>query len=112
MARNIVRLAIFLLAAHALYRFVPVYVRHQQFTDAVNQVALFSTRNTPDVEISARVVELAGEYGVPLDGDSVQVRRDQGKLHIEAAYVQAIEWLPGYRRPWRFELNAEAVDVR
>ena len=112
MARNIVRLAIFLLAAHALYRFVPVYVRHQQFKDAVNQVALFSTRDSSDVEIATRVVELAGEYGVPLDGDSVQVRRGEGKLHIDAAYVQSIEWLPGYRRPWRFELNAEAVDLR
>ena len=112
MARNIVRIAIFLLAAHALYRFVPVYVRHQQFKDAVNQVALFSTKDKSDVEIAGRVLELAGEYQVPLAGEAVQVRRDEGKLHIEAAYVQTIEWLPGYRRPLHFEVNAEAVDLR
>ena len=112
MTRKIVQLAIFLLAAHALYRFVPVYVRHQQFEDAVNQVALFSTKDKSDVEIVTRVLELAGEHQVPVDPDAVQVRRESGKLRVDAAYVQQIEWLPGYRRPWQFEVNAEAVDLR
>lgn len=112
MARNIVRLAIFLLAAHALYRFVPVYVRHQQFKDAVNQVALFSTKDKSDVEIASRVLELANEYTIPLDADGVQVRRESGKLHIDAAYAQTIQWLPGYGRPLHFKVNAEAIDLR
>jgi len=112
MARNIVRIAIFLLAAHALYRFVPAYVRYQQFEDAVGQIALFSMKDMSDSDIVGRVLEAAAGHGVPLDGDSVQVRREAGKLHIDAAYVQPIEWLPGYRRPWEFEVNAEAVDLR
>jgi hypothetical protein len=109
MARKIVRVAIFLLAVHALYRFVPVYVRHQQFKDAVNQVALFSSKDTPDLEIAGRVLDLAGEHEIPLSGDAVQVRREEGKLRIDATYTQTIEWVPGYRRPVQFEVNAEAV---
>ena len=46
MLRNLVRLAVFLLIANALYRFVPVYMHHYQFKDAVAEAALFSKDRT------------------------------------------------------------------
>ena len=46
--RNLVRLAVLLLIAHALYRFVPVYLHYYQFKDAVAETALFAKdRTTP-----------------------------------------------------------------
>lgn len=112
MARTIVKFAIFLLVVHALYRFVPTYVRFQQFKDAVHETALFS-RGRTDAEIVDRVMELAEKYRIPLDREYVQVRRDNDQLFIDASYVESIEWVPTYRRPWQFDVGEEAfVNVR
>ena len=53
--RNLVRLAVLLLIAHALYRFVPVYIHYYQFKDAVAETALFAKDRT-DTELVDRVM--------------------------------------------------------
>jgi hypothetical protein len=107
MIRRLVKVGIFLLGVHALYRFVPVYVHYQQFKDAVHETALFS-RGRTDTELIDRVMELADRHGVPLDREYVQVRRENDQLYIDASYVESIEWLPTYRRPWQFDIGARA----
>jgi len=107
MARRIVKLAIFLLAVHALYRFVPVYFHYQEFKDAVNETALFATGKSDTVLID-HVMELAEKYHIPLQREYVQVRREAERLFIDASYVESIEWLPTYRRPWQFDAGAQA----
>ena len=74
MLRNLIRLAVFLLIANALYRFVPVYMHHYQFKDAVAEAAKFS-KDRSDVEIIDRVMVLAERYRIPLDRGAVQVTR-------------------------------------
>jgi hypothetical protein len=108
MARTVVKLAIFLLVAHALYRFVPVYFHYQQFKDAVSETALFA-RNQTDVQIVDRVMDLAAKHQVPLDRDYVRVVRDGNRLTIQAAYVETIEWVPTYKRNWQFDIEEEAM---
>ena len=73
--RNLVRLAVLLLIAHALYRFVPVYIHYYQFKDAVAETALFSKDRT-DTELVDRVMALAARYQIPIERDAVQVSRD------------------------------------
>ena len=104
MARTFVKLGIFLLIVHALYRFVPVYYHYQQFKDAVHETALFS-RDRTDAQIIDRVMELAEKYQIPLGRDSVQVRREGQHTSIDASYVESIEWLPTYKRPWQFSVG-------
>ena len=104
MARKIVQLAIFLLAAHALYRFVPIYLHYQQFKDAVHETALFS-RGRTDEQLVEDVMELAEKHQVPLSREYVQVRRENERAFISASYVETIEWLPGFRRPWQFDVG-------
>lgn len=111
MARRIVQLAIFLLAVHALYRFVPVYIHYQQFKDAVKETALFAKDKT-DAQIIDRVMELAEKHHIPLQREYVQVRREAEHTFIDASYVESIEWLPTYRRPWQFDVGAQAWHVR
>ena len=110
MARTLVKLGIFLLFVHAVYRFVPVYFHYQQFKDAVHETALFS-RDRTDVQITERVMELAEKYQIPLSRDDVQVRREGEHTFIDASYVESIEWLPTYRRPWQFDVGADAFVV-
>jgi hypothetical protein len=108
MARRVVKLAIFLLVVHALYRFVPVYFHYQQFKDAVRETALFS-RGSTDVQIADRVMELAEKHQIPLQREDVQVVRQKDRVAINAGYVESIEWLPTYRRPWVFTVAEDAL---
>ena len=104
MARTFVKIGIFLLVVHALYRFVPVYFHYQQFKDAVHETALFS-RERNEAQIADRVMELAEKYQIPLSRESVQVRREGERTLIDASYVESIEWLPTYKRPWQFDIG-------
>ena len=104
MARTFVKIGIFLLIVHALYRFVPVYFHYQQFKDAVHETALFS-RERNEAQIADMVMELAEKYQIPLSRESVQVRREGGRTLIDASYVESIEWLPTYKRPWQFDIG-------
>ena len=109
--RTVVKLAVFLLVVHALYRFVPVYLHYQQFKDAVHETAMFSKDKT-DVQIIDRVMELAEKYRVPLKREYVEVKRGNEQLLINAAYVESIQWLPRYPA-WLFEVGEHAfINVR
>ena len=110
MARTIVKLGIFLLLVHALYRFVPVYLHFQQFKDAVQEAALFSRQKT-DAQVIDQVMELAEKYQIPLNRESVQVRHEGEHTLIDASYVESIEWVPTYKRPWQFNVGEEALIV-
>ena len=111
MAKRIIKLAIFLLVVHALYRFVPIYLHYQQFKDAVKETALFSSGKS-DSEIIDRVMGLAEGYHIPLEREYVQVRREGERTFIDASYVEFIEWAPTYRRPWQFDVGAQAWHIK
>jgi hypothetical protein len=105
--KTIIKLAVLLLVAHALYRFVPVYVHFQEFKDAVHETALFAAQKSP-FEISERVMQLAVEHQVPVRAEYVQVTQENQKTSIQVRYVEQIEWLPRYRKPMQFEVKADA----
>jgi len=106
MLRNLIRLAVFLLIVNALYRFVPVYVHHYQFKDAVAEAAKFS-KDRSDVEIIDRVMVLAERYQIPIARDAVQVTRDKQMTYINIVYEEVIEWVPSYKRPMPFNVSVE-----
>jgi hypothetical protein len=109
--RKLVKLAIFLLIANAVYRITPPSVHYFQFKDAVQELALFSQK-TPDTELVDRVMALADENSIPLDRDYVQVRRSNGQLIIDVSYVESMAVLPGYNYQHQFDVEAKAFDVR
>jgi hypothetical protein len=111
MLRKVIKLAIPLLIAHALYRSVPVFVHYYQFRDAVKETALFS-KDRPNAEVAQRVMDLAAKHDIPIDPETIQVRREREYTYIDANYVQEIEWLPTYKRPWSFTVEVEGWSVR
>lgn len=111
MLRNLVRLAVILLSAHALYRFVPVYVHYQQFKDAVGEVALFA-KDRSEPELVDRIMELAERYEIPIDRDAVAITRDARYTYINIAYEEQIEWVPSYRRAMPFTIAVEGWHTR
>jgi hypothetical protein len=110
MLRNLIRLAVLLLIANALYRFVPVYVHYHQFKDAVQEAALFA-RDRSDSDITDRVMTLAERYNIPIQREAVQVSRDKQLTYINIMYEEQIEWVPSYRRPMPFTIAVEGWHV-
>ena len=111
MIRKLVKLAIFLLIANALYRVAPPSVHYYQFKDAVQELALFSQKS-PDAELIDRVMALAEENSIPLERDYVQVRRSGNQLIIDASYIESMQVLPGYTYDHQFDIEAKAFDLR
>ncbi len=111
MVRKLVKLAIFLLLANAVYRIAPVTLHYVQFKDALQELALFSQKAT-DAELTDRVMALADEHNVPLDRDYITIQRPNGQLIIDVSYVESLKLLPGYSYDHQFDLEAKAFDAR
>jgi hypothetical protein len=108
--KNLIKLAVFLLLANALYQTAPVWVHYYQFKDAVKEMALFS-KDASEASVVDRVMELAGKHKVPLERDSVQVARTKDHLFIEGAYVEVVKVVPGYEYRWPFEVSVDVWHV-
>lgn len=104
MFRNLIKIAIFLLVGYALYNFVPVYMKYQQFKDDVRQTALFAGEASEE-EVINRVMTAATERGVPLARRSVQVRKVNTQTHISAEYTTPIQFMPWYTHVWEFKVD-------
>jgi hypothetical protein len=101
--RRLFGLAVFLLVVHAGVRGGMVWMRYQNFKDGVREAALFSGTKTDDV-LREQVMQLAQQNEIPLDPDAMTIDRSGGSVTIKASYVAMVEWLPGYRRPWAFQV--------
>jgi hypothetical protein len=110
MIRKIVKIAVFLLIANALYQVTPVALHHMQFKDALQQLVLYAQKAT-DAELINRAMTLADENNIPLEREYVRVRRETGSIHIDASYVQPLRILPRYAYPWEFDIDAQALDL-
>jgi hypothetical protein len=109
--RKLVKLAIFLLIANAVYQIAPVSLHYVQFKDALQELALFSQKAT-DAELTDRIMALADEHKIPLDRDDIAIQRPNGQLIIDASYVESMKLLPGYSYDHQFDIEAKAFDAR
>jgi len=109
MIRKALQIAVFLLLANAVYQAAPVSLRHYQFKDALQELALFSQKLT-DAELIDRVMVLAEEHNIPLDREYVEVRRGSGQLVITASYVETMKFVPGYDYVRQFDVVARTFD--
>ena len=105
------KLAIVLLVANALYRFVPPYWRHHEFESDVKHASL-KWRNQPDAAVMDEVVSLAATRNVPVSKEDVNIRRVKDHLYLTVAYDVPIELLPSMSRVWRFDSSVEAEVIR
>lgn len=106
MLGRLVRIAIAGLLLFASYRIGQVYIAHYTFTDEVAQIAERSVR-TDDATVRAAVVDAATSLGIPIDPESVKIRLENDRVYIDLRYSRAVEILPGYRRPWDFEVSVQ-----
>ena len=61
-----------------------------QFEDSVQQAALFSQNQTAP-QVKARIVQLAGQYQVPIDPEAVEVTYAGTQARISGAYTDQVK---------------------
>ena len=105
--RGLLKFAILLLVVHALFRFVPPYFHHNQFTAALKNVTQ-SWGQPQDEEVMQYVLTAAAENSVPITSEHVSVTRQGQHILVDVAYTLPIEWLPGFKRDWQFETHVNA----
>jgi hypothetical protein len=80
-------------------------VKHYSFVDAIQEAMLFAGGRTED-QIADKVMQLAGDYQIPLDPEKVSVERLPYEINIEAPYTDTVNLLPGfYTRRWDFDTS-------
>lgn len=105
--KTLFKLAIALLVAHALVRFVPPYWSFTQFRWALKENAS-QWREHSDQMVTEEVLQLARKHNVPITGQHVQVRREGDHLFVEVTYTDQIEFIPTMKRDWRFAADVDA----
>src|SRR5262245_13133215 len=112
MIGKIVKLAVFLLIANALYQVAPAWLHFYEFRDSLKELALYSREKTDDAVVD-RVMALAGENHVQLARENVQISKttEEGgqRLGIVAAYVEMLKVVPGYTYRWDVNIDVSAV---
>jgi hypothetical protein len=102
----LVKLAIVGFLANAAFHVMSAYLAHYKFTDAVQQTTQFGNDKSLDA-LRARVVQLAGEYDLPIGQDDFTLARESLRTVVDGSYTRTIDLLPGYSRPWRFTFHTD-----
>jgi hypothetical protein len=106
MIKRLIQLAVFALLANGGYRLGNEYLTFIKFRDDVRDAAMYKAAN--DEELVARIMDLAGDYDVPMEESALTVNRDERQVRIAGSYDKPIELAPRYFYPWHFawEINA------
>jgi hypothetical protein len=107
--KTLLKLVIVALLANALWRVGSAYATFYKFTDAINGAATEPGRT--DEQLKDRIVELAGNYDVPLDADAVTIVRAENHTRVDAAYKKRVAVLPGYEYAWPFTISVDAYVI-
>jgi hypothetical protein len=106
----ILKLAVAALIANAAYRVGTAYLSYYKFKDAVRETMTFNAEKG-DAQLRARILELAGEYDVPLDEDGFTIQHAENHTIVDAGFVRPVDVLPGYTYQWPFTVHVDTFDV-
>jgi hypothetical protein len=107
MIKRIIGIVIFLLIANATVRVATVFFHHQQFEDAVREIALFGA-GKPDELLKGKVMDAAAENHVPLEPEYIEITRKTmvgagDHVVIKVTYAVLVPVAPGYPRRFDFD---------
>lgn len=105
--RSFIKIAVFLLIAHALYRFVPPYWNDTTFRREVKETAI-EWRELSEQEIADEMLALAADHRVPITKDHLNVRSRGNRIIVDVSYGVPIEFLPRWKKRWTFDSTIEA----
>ena len=92
-----------LLIANATVRVGLVWIHYQNFKDAVSETVLFAGTK-PDDALRDKVMQIARDNSVPLDPHLRHHRSRRRRPDHQRLVRRTAAILPGYRRPWQFNV--------
>jgi len=74
------------------YKFIPPYMGHYEFKDALDQIAAYrAARPAEKRAIQDEVMAKAKELGIPLKREDIKVRQEEEKVYITVKYTVPID---------------------
>ena len=107
MVKLFLKLAVVALLANAAYRVGLEYLTYVKFRDAVRDAATYKTKD--DEELRDRIMDLAGDYDIPLTQDAVTIHREDRQVMVDGSYTKPIEVVPTFRYNWPFTWSIDAM---
>ena len=107
MVKLFLKLAVVALLANAAYRVGLEYLTYVKFRDAVRDAATYKTKD--DDELRSRIMDLAGDYDIPLAQDAVTIHREDRQVMVDGSYTKPIEVVPTFQYNWPFTWSIEAM---
>jgi hypothetical protein len=106
--KTIVKLAFVALLANAGWQLFTVYFAHFKFNDAVQQTTQFRGNKT-DAQLRERILELAGQFDVPVTDENLTVQLVDDHTLVDSAYTRPVELVPRFPYLWRFTVHTDTV---
>ena len=108
MIKTIVKLAFVALLANATWHVFAVYLAHYKFKDSVTSTAQFGSEKS-ESQLRERILELAGEFELPVTDENLSIRREAHRTIVETSYKRPVELVPGYKYPWPFTIYVDVI---
>jgi hypothetical protein len=106
----LIRIAIVVLLANASWRLFTAYTAHYRFRDAVEQVSQFGEKLS-DAQLQQKVIDLAGQFDVPVTADNFTIRHELNHTLIDGTYKRPVELLPTIPYDWAFAWHVDTLSV-
>lgn len=110
MIKAMIKIAIVLLLANALWRAGSAYISYYKFKDAVLELAIHSGGKTDD-QLRDKVMELAAAYDEPIEASAVAIRHEEQHTFIDGAYRKPVLLFPGYEFQWPFTVSVDGFVI-
>jgi hypothetical protein len=108
--KTLIKLIITALILHATYKAGTVYLRYWQLKEDMTQIAQFGVRQT-DNELRNSVLDAARRRDIPLNPNTISVKRQNHHIIIDATYREQVELVPRYFFPWDARLHVDVLTL-
>jgi hypothetical protein len=104
--KTIIKIAIAALVIFACFNVASALMQEYRFEDKVHDALLFDARMT-DQEIVKMVMELAGEYEIPIQPGDIDIANVGQDIRVNMSYTTDVQIIPGVLSyPWTFTPSA------
>ena len=108
MLRTLLKLAVVALVANAAWHLFGAYSPNYRLQDGI-QYAAQNRGQMSDEALRDKIVEIAGQYDVPLNAGDVSIKQQGSHILVDLSYVRPIELAPGFKYPWPFSIHVDVI---
>jgi hypothetical protein len=108
MLRTLLKLAVVALVANAAWHLFGAYSPNYRLQDGI-QYAAQNRGQMSDEALRDKIVEIAGQFDVPLNAGDVSIKQQGSHILVDLSYVRPIELAPGFKYPWPFSIHVDVI---